>query len=246
VIGTDGARSAVRRALGFAFDGMTYEEKTILVTTEFRFEDHMPGLTSVAYCWNKDSNFSLLKVPGHWRVAYTPPPDMTLEEALQPDAIQRRLHDIIPRDGGIAVLGARGYTSHLRIVEHYRRGHIVLAGDAAHLHSSAGGTGMNGGIHDAFCLAEYLRAIFKDGADESVLDQYEARRRPVTAAEIIPLADANRKRMREKDPAQREKHLAQMQYICADRDRMKAYLMKISMLDGVRMAGQLLPASVGA
>jgi 3-(3-hydroxy-phenyl)propionate hydroxylase len=132
------------------------------------------------------------------------------------------------------------------MVDHYRKGHIILAGDAAHLHSSAGGTGMNGGIHDAFCLAEYLIDILKNGASDDVLDHYEARRRPVTAAEIIPLADANRKRMREKDPDEREKHLAYMQYVCADRDRMKDYLMKICMLDGVRKAGQLLRPGVAA
>src|SRR6185503_2186399 len=69
VVGADGARSTVRRALGFDFEGETYPETTLLVTTTFPFEQHLEGLTNIAYCWKADGNFSLLRVPGRWRVS---------------------------------------------------------------------------------------------------------------------------------------------------------------------------------
>ena len=61
LIGADGARSVVRKSLGIAFDGDTYPETTILATTDFPFEAHMPGLSNVTYCWQVGAgNFSLL------------------------------------------------------------------------------------------------------------------------------------------------------------------------------------------
>ena len=73
VIGADGARSLVRKAMDLPFEGETYPETTLLVTTLFPFEEHLEGLSNVTYCWKCDGNFSLLKVPGRWRVS----PDST-------------------------------------------------------------------------------------------------------------------------------------------------------------------------
>ena len=65
VAGCDGARSAVRRAVGLPFEGQTYPETTILATTTFPFEEALPGLSNVSYCWRETGgNFSLLRVPG--------------------------------------------------------------------------------------------------------------------------------------------------------------------------------------
>jgi 2-polyprenyl-6-methoxyphenol hydroxylase-like FAD-dependent oxidoreductase len=65
---------------------------------------------------------------------------------------------------------------------------VFLAGDAAHVHSPAGGQGMNTGIQDAIALAARLAAVLRDGADEPILDGYQTERRPV-AADVIALTD---------------------------------------------------------
>lgn len=73
-----------------------------------------------------------------------------------------------------------------RLADCYREGRAFLAGDAAHVHSPAGGQGMNTGIQDAVALAARLAEVLRDGAGEQVLDRYEAERRSV-AAEVVAL-----------------------------------------------------------
>ncbi|MBI1201205.1 MAG: NAD(P)-binding protein [Rhodopseudomonas sp.] len=236
VIGADGARSAVRRALGLAFDGQTYPETTLLVTTTFPFERHIEGLTNIAYCWKANGNFSLLRVPGRWRVSIYPREDMPIEDQLTEAAIEADLQTIVPRPEAYEVLEKRPYRVHKRIVPHYFQGRVVLAGDAAHVNSPSGGMGLNGGLHDAFELAAALRDV-RNGADlQSRLDLYERRRRPVALEQILAQADANRARMREKDPAKRRETLSGLQAIAADRTRLEAHLLRTSMIAGLRQA----------
>lgn len=236
VIGADGARSTVRRALGFDFAGETYPETTLLVTTTFPFEEHLEGLTNIAYCWKTDGNFSLLRVPGRWRVSIYPREDQPIEQQLTEPAIEAQLQTIVPRRECYEVLEKRPYRVHKRIVPHYHRGRIALAGDAAHVNSPAGGMGLNGGLHDSFELVQALRDIRSGAPRKQRLDLYERRRRPVALDQIIAQADANRARMRERDPARRREILDELKAIAADRSRLETYLLRSSMIAGLRQA----------
>jgi len=238
-IGADGARSVVRKALGLEFDGQTYPETTILATTLFPFEEHLEGLSNVSYCWKAGGNFSLLKVPGRWRVSIYPREDLSIEEQLAPAAIVAALQEIVPRGEAYEVMEARPYRVHQRIVDRYRVGRVFLAGDAAHLNSPAGGMGMNGGVHDAFNLGEKLAAVINGRADRALLDLYDLQRRPVAREQILAQADRNRARMREKDDRKRREMLAGMQALIADRGKLKAHLLKTSMIEGLRQAAQV-------
>ncbi len=242
VIGCDGARSVVRRAAGLGFGGETYPETVILATTPFPFHEVLPGLSNVNYIWTQhpafSGTFSLLRVPGKWRASLYPAPGETVEDALAPAAIERKLQAVHPKDGAYDVPDLRPYRVHQRIVEDYRRGRLLLAGDAAHLNSPAGGMGMNGGIHDAFELAAHLVPVL-EGAAEDSLDRYTRRRRPVAEREIIAQADRNRARMRETDPARRAEMLAEMQAIAGDQVRARAHLLRSSMIAGLRAAASV-------
>jgi 2-polyprenyl-6-methoxyphenol hydroxylase-like FAD-dependent oxidoreductase len=224
----------VRQGLELPFEGEAYPETTLLVTTDFPFEDHLEGLSNVSYCWKPDGNFSLLKVPGRWRVSIYPREDLSIDEQLSAANIEAALQEIVPRRESYAIMEKRPYRVHQRIVPTYARGRVALAGDAAHLNSPAGGMGLNGGIHDAFDLADALAGILAGAADLDRLDHYSRKRRPVAAEQIIAQADRNRARMREKDPAKRLETLRQMQAITADRDRMRAHLLRSSMIEGLR------------
>jgi 3-(3-hydroxy-phenyl)propionate hydroxylase len=238
--GCDGARSTVRKTMGLAFEGETYPETTILATTDFAFEQALPGLSNVSYCWREaGGNFSLLRVPGRWRVSIYPREDASIEEQLQPEALQAALQDIVTRPVNYTINEARPYRVHMRMVDTYVQGRVALAGDAAHINSPSGGMGLNGGLHDAFELADALTAILHDGGSLTLLDRYDRRRRPIARDEILAQSDRNRARMRERDPEKRRALLAEMQAIARDPVRCKAHLLRSSMIDGLRRAAAI-------
>jgi 2-polyprenyl-6-methoxyphenol hydroxylase-like FAD-dependent oxidoreductase len=237
--GADGARGGIRKMLGLDFDGRTYPETTLLVTTTFPFEEHLDGLSNVSYCWKDGGNFSLLKVPGRWRVSLYPRDGQSIEDQLSEESVEASLQEIVKRKERYLVMEKRDYRVHQRIVPRYFKGRVALAGDAAHLNSPAGGMGLNGGIHDAFELAAAFAEILGGTDPEKRLDLYDRRRRPVAKEQILEQADRNRARMRETDPAKRLALLADLQAIAADPARARAYLLKSSMIDGLRIASSI-------
>jgi 2-polyprenyl-6-methoxyphenol hydroxylase-like FAD-dependent oxidoreductase len=236
VIGADGARSVVRRAIGVELSGDIYPETTILTTTRYPFHERLAGLSNVSYCWKPDGTFSLLRLPDIWRVSLYARSGQTVEQAATPEGIQDLMHDIVPDAGPIEVMETRPYRIHRRLAATYRKGRVLLAGDAAHLNSPSGGMGMNGGIHDAFSMCEKLTAVLRGEAPDSLLDRYERQRRPIAAEEIIEQADRNRTRMQERDPVRRREMLEELQRVTEDPVKLKAYLMKSSMIEGLRRA----------
>jgi 3-(3-hydroxy-phenyl)propionate hydroxylase len=233
--GCDGARSTIRAGLGLAFEGETYPETTLLATTVFPFEEHLEGLSNVTYCWREGAgNFSLLRVPGRWRVSIYPREDAPIEDQMTPAAMDASLQAIVPRSEPYEIRESRPYRVHMRMVARYTQGRVALAGDAAHVNAPAGGMGLNGGLHDAFELAEALETSLHGGAYEALLDRYDRRRRPVARDEIMAQADRNRSRMRERDPERRRALLADLQAITADPARLRAHLLRSSMIDGLR------------
>ncbi len=240
VAGCDGARSVVRRAMGLDFPGDTYPETTILATTSFDFSAVFEGLSNVNYIWTRhpafSGTFSLLRVPGKWRASLYPAQGESVEEALAPAAIERKLQAIHPKGTPYEVLDLRPYRIHQRIVRSYNKGRLTLAGDAAHLNSPSGGMGMNGGIHDAMELAATFAAILRGEGDLALLDRYTRRRRPVAEREIIAQADRNRARMRETDPERRAALLAELQRTAEDPVKCREHLLRSSMITGLRAA----------
>lgn len=239
LIGADGARSAVRKSLGIAFDGDTYPETTILATTDFPFDEHLPSLSNVTYCWQVGAgNFSLIKVPGRWRVSIYPDESRPIEESLQPEAIEAALQAIVPSPKAFRVFEVRPYRVHQRMAASYGAGRVWLAGDAAHLNSPAGGMGMNGGVHDALNLAAKLVRVL-NGESDDLLKLYERQRRPIALDQIIKQADANRSRMRERDPALRMAALRKLQAIADDPVALRVHLLRTSMIEGLRQAANV-------
>jgi 3-(3-hydroxy-phenyl)propionate hydroxylase len=239
LIGCDGARSVVREAMKLPFEGLTYPETTLLVTTQFPFEQHLEGLSNVSYCWKPNGNFSLLKVPGRWRVSIYPDEEKSIDAQMTAEALNASLQDIVPRAEPYDIAEQRPYRVHMRMVDAYRKGRMFLAGDAAHINTPAGGMGLNGGIHDAFELAAALADVLRRAAPDARLEAYDARRRPIARDDILAQADRNRARMRERDPERRRALLKDLQAICADREKLRVYLRRSSMLDGLAHAAAL-------
>jgi len=239
LVGADGAHSFVRKALDLSLEGDTYPETILIVETDFPFEEHLEGLSFSTYCWRDGGNFSMLRLRDRWRIGIYPLQGMTVDEQLSDANIEAMLQSIVRRPRPYRILARRPYRAHNRIAPRYRVGRAFLAGDAAHLNSPTGGMGLNGGLHDAFNLAEKLVTVMRGDAPSSLLDRYERQRRPVALEEILAQADRNRARMRESDPERRRDLLTDLQATAADRVRLKAMVMRSSMIAGWRRAAQV-------
>ena len=236
LIAADGARSVCRKLTGMTFTGETYPETTILATTTFKFEEVLPELSNVNYVWCKEGTFSLLRLPSIWRCSLYSDPDETVEQALAPAAIERKLQRIVPRSEPYNIVEIRPYRIHRRLIDNYRAGSVVFAGDSAHLTSPSGGMGMNGGIHDAVNLTDKLIAILRQGASEDLLDQYTRQRRPVAEEEILAQSHINRMRMQRRDAVWRAEEMSRLQALIASPEQHREHLLKSSMISGLARA----------
>ncbi len=185
VVGCDGMHSAVREGAGIGFSGGSYGESFLLADV------HLSG--------GVPTDEVILYFSPKGMVVVAPLPDgvhrivAPVDDAPEhPDArfVQALLDERGPVRNAVRVLGEPIWGSrfrvHHRIADHYRAGRVLLAGDAAHVHSPAGGQGMNLGIVDAVHLADALQRAL--GGAPAALDAYAAGRRPI-AHEVVSLAD---------------------------------------------------------
>ena len=143
---------------------------------------------------------------------------------------RRRLHRGRPQPWPNPVAHRTVYRVQQRVAAAYRAGRIGLAGDAAHINNPLGGMGMNGGIHDAFNLGQKLAALMQGQADASVLDAYQAERRPVALEYVNEITIRNKRNLETSDPAEQAAFRERLQTTAADPDARRVYLLKASML----------------
>jgi 3-(3-hydroxy-phenyl)propionate hydroxylase len=233
LIGADGAWSLVRQALDIEFEGFTYPERFLVVSTEFEFADHLPHLSYVNYVSDPNEWCVLLRVPSLWRVLFPTGADESDESVMTDVSVQTRLQNLLPQSAPYETVHRTLYKVHQRVAKEFRRGRILLAGDAAHINNPLGGMGMNGGVHDAFNLAEKLTAIINGGADASLLDRYQRQRRAVAVEYINANTQRNKKNIEERDPELRRKTHNELRAIAADPAASRDYLRKTSMIDAL-------------
>jgi 2-polyprenyl-6-methoxyphenol hydroxylase-like FAD-dependent oxidoreductase len=185
VVGADGMHSRIREAAGIGFDGGRDRHSMILADVRM---DWPLGAEEVSFLFAPDGMVVVAPLPdGCFRIV------AELDDAPEVPRmadIQRLLDARGPRAGNCRVheviWGSRFRVSH-RLAETYRKGPFLLMGDAAHVHSPAGGQGMNTGLVDAILLGEALVRVVRDGEREALLDDYAAARRPA-AAKVLGLA----------------------------------------------------------
>jgi 3-(3-hydroxy-phenyl)propionate hydroxylase len=235
LIGADGARSDVRRALGIDFPGFTWPERFLVVSTPFDFFSVIPGLVSVSYVADPERWHFLLQIPGLWRVMFPVAGHESDEEALSLEFAQKLMAGIVPGIVKYEIAHTTLYNVHQRVAQTFRRGRAFLAGDAAHINNPLGGMGMNGGIHDAINLTTRLADVWHGRTTEADLDRYDKQRRLVTL-EYIEQQSIQNKRNLESSGSEFRERLAQ---IAADPDRTYDYLLRVSMIASLRRAEEL-------
>jgi len=238
LIGADGTNSVVRRSIALPLMGETYPLASITIGTPFPFHEHLDNPCIVNYYWGEGWAFGMFRTKQMWRVGYSPPIDITDEDALAEDSIQAHLNRITPGAGPFEIFTARLYRIHRRLVDRMRIGRILLAGDAAHLNSPSGGFGMNGGVHDAFNLTDKLIRVWH-GEGDALLDLYSRQRRFAAHSEIQSTSDANYKRHRERDPKKRRIVLKEMQEIANNEEKLYAFVRATSLMDSLERANAI-------
>jgi len=184
VVGADGMHSTVRGAAGIGFTGGRYPQSFVLA--DVRLDWSLPS-DEVQLFLAPAGLAVVAPLPGgHHRVVATA--DTAPDHADQP-YLQTLLDHRGPGRAQVReVVWYSRFRVHHRVANTYRVGPLLLAGDAAHVHSPAGGQGMNTGIQDAADLGVTLVQILRDRAAPTTLDSYSRRRRPV-AQRIVTLTD---------------------------------------------------------
>ncbi|MES2537988.1 MAG: NAD(P)/FAD-dependent oxidoreductase [Pseudomonadota bacterium] len=229
LIGADGASSTVRQKAGIAFPGLTYPERFLSVSTGYDFQQMFPDLSYVNYASDPETWYVLLRTPSLWRVLVPTLPEQSDAQALDDDEIEARLQHIFPKEGRYALAHKTLYNVHQRVAETYRKERVFLAGDAAHINNPIGGMGLNGGVHDAFCLADKLIRVLARGEPDVLLDSYERERRDIAISFINESTARNKRNLEEQDPAVRKQRQLELRRIADTPAEAKAYLLKTSM-----------------
>jgi len=236
LIGADGAWSVVRRSLNIEFEGFTYPERFLVVSTAFEYADHLPHLSYVNYCSDPNEWCVLLRVPTLWRVLFPTKAEESDEAVLTDESVQARLQNLLPQQQAYVTQHRTLYKVHQRVAQRFRHGRVVLAGDAAHINNPLGGMGMNGGIHDAMNLTEKLLAILREGESDSLLDRYERQRRTIAIDYINASTARNKRDIEERDPIKRKENQQALRELSLDSVRARAYIRQSSMLDALERA----------
>jgi 3-(3-hydroxy-phenyl)propionate hydroxylase len=243
LVAADGGRSVVRKELAIEFDGFTYPEHFLVLTTPYDFAAEK-DLVYRNYFFDPDEWCNLFKVaadgpPGLWRAVFPADPEHPDEDVLGDENAQRTLGRFFPKDGDYDIIHRNLYKIHQRVAVSFRRGRALLAGDSAHLNNSIGGMGLNGGIHDAVNLVEKLAQVWKGEADEGLLDLYDRQRRITNKEFIQAQTIQNKKNLEEKDLTARQKRMEELKRTSEDAELARAFMLRTSLIASVQRAAEI-------
>jgi 3-(3-hydroxy-phenyl)propionate hydroxylase len=233
LIGADGGRSTVRKGADIAFEGFTWAERFLVLTTPFDFNKEL-GYCHRSYFADPDEWCNCFKVaadgpPGLWRLVFPADANVSEESLLTDEAIHARFQKFFPNETPYDIVHRNLYTVHQRVASTFRKGRILLAGDSAHVNNSIGGMGLNGGLQDAANLAEKLVQVL-NGAPDHLMDLYSLQRRTVSIEYVQAQSIANKKQLETREPEERKKVLADLAETAADPVKARAYLLRTSMI----------------
>jgi 3-(3-hydroxy-phenyl)propionate hydroxylase len=235
LIGADGASSTVRRSLGIAFEGFTWPDRLLVVSTPFDFYKVIPGLSSVSYVADPERWYFLLQIPGLWRAMFLVNEEASDERVQSHEFAQSLMAGVVPGITDYEIAHITLYKVHQRVAATFKLGRAFLVGDAAHINNPLGGMGMNGGIHDAVNLAARLAAVWKGEAPEAELDRFDKQRRLVTLEYIQKYTIQNKKNLESSG----DEFGDSLRAIAADPARTREYLMRVSMIASLSRAAEL-------
>lgn len=201
LVGADGARSAVRKALGQAFNGITHPVRFVATNVVHDFEAEGYGRASFVIHPEHWAVIVRIDEGNLWRCTYGEDPALP-EEGIQ-DRVAAKYAQYMAPGASYEIKAVSPYRVHERAAERFRDGRVLLAGDAAHACNPCGGFGLTSGLLDAVALGYPLAAVMLGRAEEAILDRYAAERRQVFLERTSPTATENLRRFRERDPGRK-------------------------------------------
>jgi 3-(3-hydroxy-phenyl)propionate hydroxylase len=243
LIGADGGRSVVRKQCGIAFEGFTWPERFLVLTTPYDFEAER-GYCYRSYFADPGAWCNCFKVsadgpPGLWRTVFPAGAEQSEMDILSDAGVQARMQSFFPSPRAYEIVHRNLYVTHQRVAETFRKGRVLLAGDAAHVNNPIGGMGLNGGIQDAANLSDKLAQVARGEAPDQLLDLYSRQRRAVAVEFVQEQSIANKKRLEARDPEARRRNLGELREIAADPARARQFLLRTSMLVSQRRAAAM-------
>ena len=243
LIGADGGRSVVRKQCDIPFEGFTWPERFIVLTTPYDFEAER------SYCyrsyfadpgaWCNCFKVSADGPPGLWRTVFPASGEQPEADIMSDAGVQARIRSFFPAPRAYDIVHRNLYVTHQRVAETFRKGRVLLAGDAAHVNNPIGGMGLNGGIQDAANLAEKLAQVILERGRSELLDLYSRQRRAVAVEFVQEQSIANKKRLEASDPEARRRNLIELRETAADPARARQFLLRTSMLASQRRAAAM-------
>jgi 3-(3-hydroxy-phenyl)propionate hydroxylase len=184
------------------------------------------------------------KVPGddargRWRCVFPTDPEEDEAQLLDFEHARAKLQGFIARPDPYEIVHTNLYAVHQRVASRFTEGHVFLVGDAAHVNNPLGGMGLNFGIHDAHNLAGRLARAWRGEPAEALFAQYDRQRRTVAENTLQAQTIANKQTLEERDPVRRGARQAEMRRIAADPELSRKYLLRTSMIEGLRAAAAI-------
>jgi 3-(3-hydroxy-phenyl)propionate hydroxylase len=239
LVAADGASSAVRRSLNIEFEGFTWPDRFLVVSTPFDFKSKIEGLSSVSYVADPDRWHFYLQIPTMWRIMFPVCAEVSDDEARSDQNVRRQMETLIPGVTNYNILHVTLYKVHQRVAKTYRQGRAFLAGDAAHINNPLGGMGMNGGIHDAINLSDCLAAVWHGESPDDYLDRYDSQRRLVTIEFVQRQTIQNKQNLEAKSQSAFDSYKERMRSMMKVSTLRRKHLLDISMISSLNRAKEL-------
>jgi 2-polyprenyl-6-methoxyphenol hydroxylase-like FAD-dependent oxidoreductase len=188
LVGCDGGRSNIRRALGIQYQGVFSQGVNVAVLFHSSFLKSISHGPAVMYqIINAHINGTVAAVDGKelWRLNIRNVNQEQIDALNAPEKLRHALGENIP----FSLLDVRPWTGHCVVAEKYQEGRVFLAGDAAHLNWPTGGFGMNTGVGDAVDIGWKLAAVLKGWGGAHLLDSYTAERKPIAMINVNEAAE---------------------------------------------------------
>ncbi|HEX2225715.1 MAG TPA: FAD-dependent monooxygenase [Candidatus Binatia bacterium] len=188
LVGCDGGRSTIRRALGIQYEGVFSQGMNVAVLFRaplLTMGKHGPAVQYQIIKSQINGAIAAVDAKDLWRLNIRNVKQEQLESLNAPEKLRAALGDKIPFE----LLAVRPWTGHCVVAERYRQGRVFLAGDAAHLNWPAGGFGMNTGVGDAVDIGWKLAAMLQGWGGKQLLDSYTLERKPIAMINVKEAAE---------------------------------------------------------